>query len=603
MIDFPNHDAEQFFQNYDINGFAVSKDEKRLVFSSNMNGKPNIWAMDIPNMYPYPLTYCNQTSSFIKFDSDGKFILTAFDHEGDENYHIHALRPEGGKPFPLLPINNKEDKQYFTHLSEDGERMYYTTNRENELYMNARCYHLKTKQDELIHTGTETTTTLLAVSQDEKTFIIQKDFSATYSLCYVLRDVELICLTPASEKEYVTRLCHFVDNDTVLFVTDYEADFPYVASFHIPTKEFKVVQTFEKEEAVGIYVQRETNSCYVLTHKGVEDRLYHVSIETGVCTCISLPVNMVYDLHVADSGNIYVLGQSAIIPANIYVMGHDRKEWKRLTNNSVLGLEKESLSNPETITYASYDDLEIEALLFKPKGDVANGYTILWPHGGPQWAERKQYMGFFQYMVGLGYTVFAPNFRGSTCYGSIFTKMVERDWGGGPRLDCIAGLEWLIEQGIAERDKLFVVGASFGGYMALLLAGRHAEYFRATVDIFGPSDLFTAIEGVPEHWKPMLDRMIGHPVRDKEKLMEDSPITYLDAMVKPMFIIQGANDARVPQAESDRIYHALKEKDRDVEYMLLKDEGHGFSKKENEIAVYRRIAEFLAKHQVKEVRV
>jgi prolyl oligopeptidase PreP (S9A serine peptidase family) len=596
MIDFLSHDAEQFLNSYDIDTFAVSKDEKRLVFSANINGKPNVWAMDLPNVYPYPLTYCNQMSNFLKFDPHGKFILAGLDNEGDENYQIYALRPQGGQPLPLLPAD-KQVKQYLSHVTKDGERIYYTTSKDNPMYMDVRRYNLRTKEDELLHSGTEASTHVSAISEDEQTLIIGKHFSNTYSLCYALRGDEMISLTPASDREYVTGGACFIDNETVLFVTDYEADFPYVASFNLQTREFKAVQVFEREEVAGLKFHKESNSCYVLTQKGVEDRCYRLSLDDYSVTPVTLPVNVVIQVHIAESGNVYVAGYSAVDPANIYVLKTGSDEWEMLTNNRILGLTKEDLSDPETVTYTSFDGLEIEALLFKPKEEVANGHTIFWPHGGPQWAERKQFRAIFQYIIGHGYTLFAPNFRGSTCYGTSFTKVIEGDWGDGPRLDCVAGIEWLFEQGIAERDKLFVLGRSYGGYMSLLLSGRHSEYFRASIDIFGVSNLFTFIESVPEHWKPTMDRWVGNPERDKEKLIADSPVTYLDGMVKPMLIIQGENDPRVVKAESDQVYEALKSKGRDVEYFVMKDEGHGFSRKENELAAYSRIVEFLAKHQ------
>lgn len=136
---------------------------------------------------------------------------------------------------------------------------------------------------------------------------------------------------------------------------------------------------------------------------------------------------------------------------------------------------------PDVVTYESYDGMEIEALLFKAKPEHDNGHTIFLPHGGPQAAERKMFRSIFQCFLNRGYTIFAPNFRGSTGYGSSFTKLVEQDWGGGPRLDCVAGIEWLLAQGITDREKLFLVGGSYGGYMALLLHGRHPEYFKAIV--------------------------------------------------------------------------------------------------------------------------
>lgn len=174
---------------------------------------------------------------------------------------------------------------------------------------------------------------------------------------------------------------------------------------------------------------------------------------------------------------------------------------------------------------------------------------------------------------------------------------MEGDWGGGPRRDCVAGIEWLIENGICDRDRLFLLGGSYGGYMALLLAGRHPEYFRATVDLFGPSNLFTFIDSVPEHWKPMTKTLVGDPEKDKESLIEDSPITYLEQMIKPMLVVQGANDPRVVKTESDQIVEKLQEQGTEVEYLVLEDEGHGFSKKENEIKVYRKIDDFLERYQ------
>jgi len=173
---------------------------------------------------------------------------------------------------------------------------------------------------------------------------------------------------------------------------------------------------------------------------------------------------------------------------------------------------------------------------------------------------------------------------------------VNKDWGGGPRLDIISGMEWLNQEGKSEPGKWFCIGGSYGGYMTLLLHGRHADLFKAFVDQFGPSNLFTTIETAPEHWKAADAELIGDAEKDKEKLIEDSPITYLDAMSKPMLVVQGVNDPRVVKIESDVIVEALRSKGQDVEYLVLEDEGHGYSKTENAIKVYSTIVDFLAKY-------
>ncbi len=191
---------------------------------------------------------------------------------------------------------------------------------------------------------------------------------------------------------------------------------------------------------------------------------------------------------------------------------------------------------------------------------------------------------------------FIKHLPGSQMILTGFDNDGDEDWGGGPRLDIVAGMDWLDRQGKSQAGKWFCVGGSYGGYMALLLHGRHPELFKAFVDQFGPSNLFTTIETAPEHWKAADAELIGDPIVDRDRLIEDSPMTYLDATIKPMLVVQGANDPRVVQKESDAIVEALRGRGQDVEYILLPDEGHGYSKTENAIMVYKAIVEFLAKY-------
>ncbi len=296
-------------------------------------------------------------------------------------------------------------------------------------------------------------------------------------------------------------------------------------------------------------------------------------------------------MKIAESGNLYLMGVSATVPTNIYKFTNGK--WENLTNYGVPGVAKEEMVEPEVVTYPSFDGTEIEAMFFKAKPENDNGHVILWPHGGPQAAERQTFRALFQFLIYQGYSIFTPNFRGSTGYGLKFTKVIEGDWGYGPRLDNVEGLEWLIKKGYADRDKILLMGGSYGGYMALLLHGRHAEYFKAVVDIFGVSNLFSFVETVPEHWKPMMKQWVGDPEKDKEKFTEDSPITYLDSMTKPMLVIQGAKDPRVVKAESDQIVEALQKQGTKVEYLVLDDEGHGFRKRKMKLKSMNECSNFL----------
>ncbi|MDR0268470.1 S9 family peptidase [Paenibacillus sp.] len=594
MIQFPKPDVEQFFQTYLIRAFGVSRDESRLVFTSTLSGKFNLWAMDMngETSYPYPLTYNDQLCSFIKLDPQGRHILTAFDHDGDENYLLHALRWNGGDPFPLFENASPDEKHEFVHLSEDGSRMYYTTSKDNPNFLNSRVYDLKTGEDRLLVEGKDTTTEICAVSPDEKTIAFTKVYANTYYVSYILLgDGKEICLTPSPEQVHTSGNVQFLDNDNVIFTTDYDSEFTYMAHFNIKEGTFKKLCGIDRETVSLLRFHEDTRTVFIVTEKGVEDHLYAYALDSGELTAITLPVDILEQLVVARSGNLYILGRGAVKPFNIYRF--DGSTWTMLTKNVMTGLTEADLVAPEVVTYSSFDGMEIEALLFRAKEHTANGYTVFWPHGGPQAAERKQFRAMFQYIIAEGYHVFCPNFRGSTGYGSSFTKLVEQDWGEGPRKDCLAGMEWLFEQGISSRDRLFVMGGSYGGYMTLLLAGRNPEYFKAAIDIVGPSNLFTFYHSVPDHWKPIMEQWLGDPERDRERFIKDTPITYLDNMVNPLLIIQGANDPRVVKAESDQIVEALLEKGRDVEYIVFDDEGHGITKKANEKIAYARMVQFL----------
>ncbi|MEN2465513.1 S9 family peptidase [Ornithinibacillus sp. JPR2-1] len=595
MINFPKPTVEQFLRTYVINNFAISKDETRLIFNTNLNGKMNLWAMDLPDTYPYLFAQKDQTANFIKVDPEGRYVLTGYDHDGDENYQIYAVPSEGGMPQELI-TGEPNEKYYFAHLSDDGKRLYYVTSVGNPNFLNTRVRNLEDNTDTLLHEGADGSTYLAGVSEKEDVFVYMRLFANTYIQLFVKEGDQIVHLTPDPEKVHVATGPVFVGDKDIYFTTNFEEEYSYVAKFNLDSKTFDKVLQIDDESIDHIEYNKENNYLYVVTEKGVEDMLYRYDLGANKLEKLSTPFDVVEKLVVTKAGNLYVLGRTATIPFNIY-KSTDGTNWEALTNNRVLGVSKEDMVEPEVVTYKSFDGMEIEALLFRANPENDNGHTIFWPHGGPQASERKMFRAMFQSALNRGYTIFAPNFRGSTGYGSSFVKLVEQDWGHGARLDCVAGIEWLFENNITDRDKLFLVGGSYGGYMALLLHGRHPEYFKAVVDIFGPSDLFTFVNSVPPHWKPMMERWLGDPERDKERFVNDSPITYLESMVKPMLVIQGAKDPRVVKEESDQIVEKLRGLGREVEYLVLEDEGHGFSKKENEIKVYNVMLDFLEKHQ------
>lgn len=594
MIQFEKMNTKHFLKNLTVSDFAISPDEKQMVLSTNFNGYFNLWGMDLEKKFPYQMTFNNQTSDFIKYSKTGEFLLAGFDKDGDENSQIYAIPPEGGS---LVPIRYKEgERHFYGHLTEDGRHLYYATTAGNSTYLNSFVYDIESGEEKILIEGSIAPTFIATVSPEEKSFVYIKQFGNTHSLAYVQIDDEEVLLTPLTDKQHTVSDFVYTSEMEIYFLTDYDEDFSYLAKFDIQSKQFTKLLQLDKEIFTSIYYSKVEHALYIVGSYGVEDRLYRYTVADGKNEKIEIPVDIIEKMVIMPSGHLYLLGKSATKPNNIFVSKEMGSSWLELTHYRVPGIRDEDLVEPEVLRYPSFDGLEIEALLFKAKEENSNGYVILWPHGGPQALERKSFRPMFQFFVNQGYSIFAPNFRGSSNYGLDFKKMVEGDWGHGPRLDNITGIDWLIKKGYADRDKMLLLGGSYGGYMALLLHGRHADYFKAVVDIFGPSNLFSFIESVPDFWAPYMKQWIGDPEKDKERLIADSPITYLDGMTKPMLVIQGENDPRVVQKESDQIVAALKEKGREVGYVVLEDEGHGFTKKANEIFVYEKILEFFNTH-------
>ena len=306
------------------------------------------------------------------------------------------------------------------------------------------------------------------------------------------------------------------------------------------------------------------------------------------------------------AGDRYSLAHStAISPTQIFtVEGSDRKTRLRHTNERLLGLPTEHLSPGEDASFESHDGLRISARLYMPAD--ALGYEgprplVYYVHGGPQSQERPDFAWFSMPLIQLltlrGFAVFVPNVRGSTGYGLDYMKRVDRDWGGLDRLDHVHAMtEVLSQDPRLDVKRAGVVGRSYGGYMTLMLAGRHSSLWKGAVDMFGPYDLITFSERIPASWKPYYKLVIGDPddAVDREELTARSPKTYLGEMSCPMLVIQGANDPRVVAAESADLVDELKEDGKDIDLLLFEDEGHDVLKYKNRVACYNAIVDFFA---------
>jgi dipeptidyl aminopeptidase/acylaminoacyl peptidase len=259
-----------------------------------------------------------------------------------------------------------------------------------------------------------------------------------------------------------------------------------------------------------------------------------------------------------------------------------------------------TLASMEPMSYNASDGRTIHGYITYPPGmGRSNLPLVLVVHGGPWYRDSWGYNPEAQWFANRGYACLQVNFRGSSGYGKQHINAGDREWGGKMHDDLIDAVNWAIDKGIADPDRIAIYGGSYGGYAALVGATFTPDVFACAVAAMGPSNLITFIQSIPPYWKPLLDLMykrVGNPETEAEFLKSRSPLFKVDQIEIPMLIAQGANDVRVKQAESEQIVAAMRDKGIDHEYMLFEDEGHGFVKAENRLKFYAAVEAFLAKH-------
>lgn len=266
-------------------------------------------------------------------------------------------------------------------------------------------------------------------------------------------------------------------------------------------------------------------------------------------------------------------------------------------------IKEEDMAEMKPVQYKSRDGLTIHGYLTVPKNtDGKNLPVVVNPHGGPWARDVWGYNPQVQFLANRGYAVFQMNFRGSTGYGRKFWEASFKQWGLKMQDDITDGVNWLVSEGIADKNRVAIYGGSYGGYATLAGLAFTPDLYRCGVDYVGVSNIFTLMETVPPYWIPMREKfyeMIGHPEKEKNLIQKASPLFSAEKIKAPLFVVQGAQDPRVKKAESDQIVNALKKRGVDVPYLVKDNEGHGFRNEENRFEFYQQMEAFLDKHMTK----
>lgn len=335
---------------------------------------------------------------------------------------------------------------------------------------------------------------------------------------------------------------------------------------------------------------------FIVNHNGFS-KLAGINPKTGEHLSLpDLPQGVARNLDVNRDGSRAVfIFTTAREASNLYEIDLKTGELIRLGQSMLGGIDLDDLVEPELIHYDTFDGQKIPAWLYKPKTGGDKFPVVLSIHGGPESQERPQYNynGLYQYLLNRGIAVLAPNIRGSTGYGISYQKLIHRDWGGAELKDIECAAKYLQSLPWIDKGRMAVFGGSFGGYATLSAVTRLPGYWKCAVDVVGPSNLITFLKAVPPWWKPMMKAWIGDPEEDADFLRERSPITYIDNVRAPLLVIQGAKDPRVVKGESDQRVERIRANGGEVTYFVDEHEGHGATRRENQLKWYGMIANYL----------
>jgi len=599
--DVLEYTIEQFLETISVFGSSFSPDADKVLVSSNESGIFNAYAISVDGRDPIQLTASDADAIRVAgyFPQDERFLYLS-DRGGDELHHLYVRELDGS----VTDITPGEGfKAAFYGWTEDEESFLVGTNERDQRFFDVYAVATDGYERTLLYRNEEGYQ-FGGLSPDQRYIALSKTNTTTDSDIYLYDRTtgEMRLLTP-HEGEVANGVQAFSPDGNSLYVTtDEGGEFAYLARIDLKSGERESVLQPEWDVWYA-YFSKPGNYLVVGINEDARTRIrmfeYPSMEEIPLPDLAGLDITTVNMSR--DERRVAFYASTPRTPSDLYVAGLGEGQPKRLTDTLNPEIDPEHLVEPERVRFTSYDGVEIPGILYKPLGATPENPApgLVWVHGGPGGQSRVGYFSLIQYLVNHGYAVYAINNRGSSGYGKTFFKMDDRKHGDADLDDAVASKGMLVGTGWIDPERIGIIGGSYGGYMVLAALTFRPEEFAVGVDLFGISNWVRTLESVPPWWESFreaLYREMGDPAEDKDALYAKSPLFHADQIRRPLMVLQGANDPRVLQAESDDIVEAVRANGIPVEYVLFEDEGHGFAKKENQLEGWEAILGFLDRY-------
>lgn len=597
--DVKQYSIEQFYKNVSIGGGSFSADESKLLVSTNETGIYNVMALPVDGSAPVALSHSTDNSVFgISFFPEDDRVLYSSDGGGNEISHIYLLDTDGSTR-DLTPWEGI--KSDFVAWSYDKQSFFFQSNRRDKRFFDLYEMTLSDFSEKMIFQNDEGYE-IGAISKSKQFVALVRSVTTNNSEMY-LHDVasgETRHIS-AHEGDAVYNPQYFdLSNQNLYYLTNEGDEFTCLMKYNL--------ESGEKSKVWGTswdvqYAYESYNETYRVIGVNEDARTKVYMFRLADNSAVDLPDfggGDVVSVSISKSETkMRVRVASSRSVGDIFVYNLENKEVKQLTNTLNPEIDVNDLVEAEVVRYPSFDGLQIPAILYKPHqaGKKNKVPALVWVHGGPGGQSRVSYFSLIQYLVNHGYAVIAVNNRGSSGYGKTFYKLDDRRHGEDDLQDCIYAKNYLATLGWVNTEKIGIIGGSYGGYMTMAALTFTPDEFNVGVNIFGVTNWLRTLKSIPPYWESFrkaLYEELGDPfTADSVRLYNISPLFHAKNVSKPLMVLQGANDPRVLQAESDEIVAAVKANQVPVEYVLFPDEGHGFLKKENEIKGYGQVLTFL----------
>ena len=614
----PIIDRELIFGNPEIINAQVSPDGKFLAFLKPWNDTRNIWVKKTDEPFSAARLLTTEKKRPIPqylWSRDAKYIIYVKDNDGDENFNVYAVDPsakaaEGAEAPPSRDLTGLKGVRVVPYAvpKSDPDVVYIGLNDRDKAWHDLYKLKISTGEKTLMRKNTERIAgwffdlngqlrlaERVADNGDQEVLRTDADGFKKVYMCGVFESCGPVRFHKDGKRVYMETNKGDDVNLAGLVLFDPETGkIEPVESDPLKRVDFGSAMFSEATDELTMTTYLDDRTRRYFKDKTVEADFKWLSEklpgkEIGIASrSLDERLWLVSAYGDTEPGQAYLFDRSA----------HKLTEQYRVRER----LPRESLASMKPVQYKSSDGLEIPAYLTLPKGIEAKGLpALVIPHGGPWGRDIWGYNSLAQFFANRGYAVLMPNFRGSTGYGKKYLNAGNGEWGRKMQDDVTWGVKYVVDQGIADPKHVGILGGSYGGYATLAGVAFTPDVYAAAVDIVGPSNLITLLESIPPYWesgrKIMYARMADLGTAEgKAWLKERSPLTAAGKIKTPLLVVQGANDPRVNRAEAEQIVIALRDRGFAVEYLLAPDEGHGFARPVNNMALYMSAEKFLAKH-------